>query len=247
MGAAIPIAAGIGVLGSLFGGAQANRINVQEAQKNRDFQAAQAGTEREFESGQAQIARDFEERMSNTAYQRATNDMRMAGINPMLAYMQGGASSPSASAPSGAAGSGAQATVHDQISPAISTALQGMRVVQDIKNMNAQVELLSNQSEKAHQEALLTQQQSASQSVDRALHLGMLKALGFSMPPGSLGMQDLVDDKSSLDARYKDLRNQLSQLDVTTGKSTAKFQSDNPIMDRILGGIRATVRAAEGR
>ena len=35
----------------------------------------------------------FQEQMSNTAYQRATTDMQKAGINPMLAYMKGGADS----------------------------------------------------------------------------------------------------------------------------------------------------------
>ena len=51
-----------------------------------------------FNEEQAQIQRDYETEMSNTAYQRAYEDMKKAGLNPNLAGGQGGASTPASSA-----------------------------------------------------------------------------------------------------------------------------------------------------
>lgn len=73
----------------------AREFSSEEAQKNRDFQSAEAALAREFSKEEALALRNWQETMSNTSYQRAIEDMKKAGINPILAYAQGGASTPS--------------------------------------------------------------------------------------------------------------------------------------------------------
>ena len=93
MNPVIPVAAnlvGTAVSGFLgYKGAQdTNKTNQREAQKNRDFQ----------------------ERMRNTQWQSAVEDMRQAGINPALAYQKG---------PNAAPGGSQAAPAVDKISSAL--------------------------------------------------------------------------------------------------------------------------------
>lgn len=64
--------------------------------------AVQGKKSRKFARKEAKKNRNFQERMSNTAYERAAQDLENAGLNRILAFGGGGASQPGGSTASGA-------------------------------------------------------------------------------------------------------------------------------------------------
>ena len=131
--AAALITGGTALVGGLMNNqANANATAAANAQSASNTAAANQTT---LQFVREQMA--FQERMSSTAYQRAMEDMKKAGLNPILAYQQGGASAPSGASMTAQTPQVSKPDFRDALAPAVSSAASVYQTAQQLKLQQA--------------------------------------------------------------------------------------------------------------
>lgn len=155
-------AVGGALIGGLFssrGQQQANNMNVDLSREQMAWQT----------------------QMSSTAYQRATADMEAAGLNPMLAYQQGGASTPAGQlAQVGNVGAAA-------VGGATSSAQQALALGQGLQS----IEQSKAVTQKAEADAAKVRSETLDRDINNAQALTNLRNLQYSGEK-TLREQDVV-------------------------------------------------------
>lgn len=157
----------------------------------------------------------FQQRNSNTSYQRVMADMQAAGLNPMLAYSQGGASTPS----------GASATMTDAVTPGISSSNASKRLRADIENIAAQTDntkfntvLTRNKSQTEITNATLNNELAAKARADAILSISSAKNAALQNRLLESAIPAAANDAAANNSWFK--RNVSPYIRDITGAST---------------------------
>lgn len=127
------IGSALGLAGTIFGA-------TSQSSGQRDVNRAN------IDLAQTQMA--FQERMSNSAHQREVEDLRLAGLNPILSAKYGGASSPP----------GASATMVNPNSNRLEGSVNAARMISELKLTKASIAKVAAEASVAQSSAKIAAQ-----------------------------------------------------------------------------------------
>jgi len=226
------------------------------------YQGQKETNQQNIQLGREQMA--FQERMANTSWQRGVKDMEAAGLNPMLAYSQGGASAPMGSMPQ----------VQSAVGAGVSSAKQGSETIaamQQIESNKATIEQIKATTAKIQSETmernlntakLIADTDVSEQTADRVArdaNLSKQRQLTEKYNTESASYQAAIDKELArqgiqegsfaADTLRRKIENRLKELQIPEAKAFADYYSSpmgraSPYQEQVQSAIGSVLGGA---
>lgn len=175
----------------------------------------------------AQTARNYNTDLSNTSYERAMNDMRRSGLNPILA-MHGGASTPAAVVPG-------PSQFSDAATKTINNATSLARASPEIQNIRADTQLKTENATASRTQGVLNGAQTfqAEQNAVKATQETRNLEQEQKNMKAEFGLIEAQRANTGADVKNKQNQNTLFEKTLPYALKKAKVEGDTALLKAI--------------